>query len=181
MYSTPYTYITLLLATHGCPNGWMEDSETCFKAFEGVKDWSETKEMCRAEKASLVKIPELRYQEFIQRFLLNGNVTKTVFWKGNQHNGSRQLNRSKFYIRTHYSYKPPSLLGYEKPYKSANIQLVFVTAVFTQEDEKHVKTGFSSDRVLSLIRNRGGSQRVSHPIEQLSCLYRQVKRRVILN
>lgn len=65
-----------------CPEGWMEDSEMCYKAFAGPKDWEEAKQSCSEQNAALVKIGEQRNQKFLERFVPNGDVTGNALWIG---------------------------------------------------------------------------------------------------
>ena len=50
-----------------CPTGWTENphSGTCIKLYDEEKTWEEARDVCKADKADLVKIVDKGMNEFI--------------------------------------------------------------------------------------------------------------------
>ena len=68
-----------------CSGSWMENEGKCYKVFEAKHSRNNAEEDCAYKGGYLVDIPTSSDQDFIERFLLNGenkNLKADIFWIG---------------------------------------------------------------------------------------------------
>eukprot|EP00927_Polykrikos_kofoidii_P072245 TRINITY_DN68388_c0_g1_i1.p1 TRINITY_DN68388_c0_g1~~TRINITY_DN68388_c0_g1_i1.p1 ORF type:complete len:311 (+),score=23.92 TRINITY_DN68388_c0_g1_i1:182-1114(+) len=74
LYTVPST--GKAIPSDGCPNGWVEFSESCFRAYREPRNWQDAEKSCVDNGGHLASVHDEREKMFIW------NLTRTYAWLG---------------------------------------------------------------------------------------------------